>query len=186
MFRANQLKSQGPVVRVILKEVTRSISHRFVTSGKIIPSIFYDWHPYLNRFKKTLDGTAVLSAYLDALIVIEPQEILALEVRNYLFDTVQVNNGRAVYAFKNGPVKYRQQAFHRAAHDVRFAFGMNTHVVAGRIDPGDTVYFDQFDRIAVPDCQFAFMFGRQRGIDILIPQRNTLGNIARYRFNCAE
>ena len=86
--------------------------------------------------------------------MIKLQEILPFGMRNNFLNTVQINDGGAMYPLEYGVIELVQQVFHCATHDMRLALCMNTHIVTRSINPGDTVNLDQLDRIPVLDGDF--------------------------------
>ena len=73
-------------------------------------------------------------------------------------DLVNIDDGRAVNPLQYIGVQFRLEFLHGLAHDVCFAAGMDTHVVARSIDPFNLVLWHQGGAAGILDDQFGNLF----------------------------
>ena len=91
------------------------------------------------------------AAHFDRGAVIQGQVKLTVHVRADLNHAVQVDDGAAVHPLETGRVQLLLQLLHGDTHHVGCAVGVNTHVIAGGIDPVDSLHGDQGGFAAILD-----------------------------------
>jgi len=98
------------------------------------------------------------SRKLDGVAALQGQEIFAIDMGLHTRDLVDVDDGRAVNPLQQIGVQFRLEFLHGFAHDVRFATGMDAHIVARSIDPFNLVLWNQGGVAAILDDQLGKLF----------------------------
>ncbi len=76
------------------------------------------------------------------MVAIELEEILAIAMGSQCFDTVSVDDRRAVNADEHRRIEKFFETLHGSAKNEYLTIDMHTHVVAGRIHPVDRIDVD--------------------------------------------
>ena len=87
-------------------------------------------------------GGFVLAAQFQLVVAIELKEILAIAMGSQCFDTVSVDDRRAVNPHEYRRIEKFFETLHGAAKNEYLTIDMHTHVVAGRIHPIDRIDVD--------------------------------------------